>query len=429
MAPVMADAPHIFVSGGTDDLRSARAAVEAVIAAEGGVPLAHEQKGRDTAAFCAPMIEILSKIDFVIHLVGQNYGEEPDTRLPGEPRRSFSQLEYDFCTLHKRKVRVVICGERFPYDLTMPEDMEKQRLQEVHRRFLQSGNRTYQVVGSLGDLERCVRRLVQNPNPVEKSPLAAKRRLPWWSSGAAALVVLGASLLIAHFRVHRPEPGSEVLAAPAPPPAAATPETVSSASEDTPKTAELLPATPPVAPPPSSPPAPARITPSTPARPADPPAAPVADNTAITEDVRRDVLKRIAAAPGISHEKKDKLSQAIERAQDMRRLVVLPFDTGIARLSPHDEARAIELFESREMKEFRDDITAIFVILGFADVRGGVMRNRALSESRAQSVQSLMAGRGKIANIIHPFGMGETEMLDANNLAKNRIAEIWAVRP
>ncbi|MEO8352156.1 MAG: hypothetical protein ABI680_10540 [Chthoniobacteraceae bacterium] len=424
----MADAPHIFVSGGTEDLRSACAAVQAVIVAEGGHPLTHEQKGHDTAAFCAPMIEMLGKIDFVIHLVGRNYGGEPETRLPGEPRRSFSQLEYDFCTLHKRKICVVICGDRFPYDLTMPEEMEKQRLQEVHRKFLQSGNRKYQVVGSLGDLERCVRRLVHNPDSVEKIAPVTKRSIsPWWF-GTAAAIVFGASVLMARRWFHHhgswPAVRTELTA----PMADAPPSRDPKAPDDIGGEKEPVPAPAPVPPSPAAP-SPAKIAPSVPAAPADPPSAPVADNTMITEEIRRDVLKRIAAAPGISPEKKDKLSHAIERAQEMRRVVVLPFDTGIGHLSADNETRALGLFEDPEMLDFRDDITVIFVVLGFADVRGGVMRNRALSEARAKSVQELMAGPGKFANIVHPFGMGETEMLDANNLAKNRIAEIWAVRP
>ena len=54
----------------------------------------------------------------------------------------------------------------------------------------------------------------------------------------------------------------------------------------------------------------------------------------------------------------------------MRRLLVLPFATASSRLEPADERRLNELLQTAEMSAFREDLTCIFVLLGFADMRG-----------------------------------------------------------
>jgi len=79
--------------------------------------------------------------------------------------------------------------------------------------------------------------------------------------------------------------------------------------------------------------------------------------------------------------------------------------------------------------KFRDDLTAVFVVLGFADGKGSEKTNFDVSERRAKSVVDYMEKQCGIKNVTHSVAMGGTNLVDKNNAAKNRIAEIWAVLP
>ena len=162
---------------------------------------------------------------------------------------------------------------------------------------------------------------------------------------------------------------------------------------------------------------------------AEPPSTAIADDDPVTETTRAQILARIDLLPDVPASKKDKLYHAVRHAQEMRRLLVLPFETESSRLSAADERRLNELLQTPEVRAFRDDLTCIFVLLGFADIRGGRAYNLDLSTERARAVRELMAGTGGIKNVIHPVGMGATTLLDEQQLAKNRIVEIWGVRP
>ena len=52
----------------------------------------------------------------VIHLAGGCYGFEPQERSPTEPRRSYTQLEYDIARELKKPLYTFLCAPDFPYD-------------------------------------------------------------------------------------------------------------------------------------------------------------------------------------------------------------------------------------------------------------------------------------------------------------------------
>ena len=96
--------PEIFVSATSGDLRSCRQLIkEALLTAR------------------------IADCDAVIHLAGEVYGAEPHER--SEPRRSYTQLEYEIARELKKPVYVFVYGEEFLYDPHEPEDDERRTLQ------------------------------------------------------------------------------------------------------------------------------------------------------------------------------------------------------------------------------------------------------------------------------------------------------------
>lgn len=183
-------------------------------------------------------------------------------------------------------------------------------------------------------------------------------------------------------------------------------------------------------PPPVPPVTPPTGTDSTPtvadAAPAGPPKA---DNTPVTEDVRAEVLKRIDAMPNIAPEKKDKLYNSVRRAREMRRLVMVPFASGARSLPPGDQANVRNILGSAEVMKFRDDLTAVFVVLGFADSKGDDKSNLIISGDRAKNVKDFMVNQCGVKNVTHDVAMGSSKLVDERRLEKNRIVEIWTVLP
>ena len=233
---------------------------------------------------------------------------------------------------------------------------------------------------------------------------------------AAALLLLGAGGFFVVKKILGkpqavPEQAGEVL-------------TETSEMPETSPTPEPDPVTPPVPPTPSgtTDPAPAVAD----AAPAGPPKA---DNTPVTEDVRAEVLKRIDAMPNIAPEKKDKLYNSVRRAREMRRIVVVPFASGARTLPAGDQANVKNILNSAEIMKFRDDLTAVFVVLGFADSKGDDKSNLVISGERAKNVKDFMVNQCGVKNVTHDVAMGSSTLVDERRLEKNRIVEIWTVLP
>jgi outer membrane protein OmpA-like peptidoglycan-associated protein len=145
--------------------------------------------------------------------------------------------------------------------------------------------------------------------------------------------------------------------------------------------------------------------------------------------VKAEVLTRVDLMPNVSSSNKDKLYQAVERARSMGKILTIPFASGKTEMAPADlEALKTEL-EKPAIARLREDPTAVFVILGYADPKGDAKKNITYSQARADAVLKAMRDRLGIINVMHTIGMGGSKLLDADNLEKNRIVEIWAVLP
>jgi outer membrane protein OmpA-like peptidoglycan-associated protein len=175
-------------------------------------------------------------------------------------------------------------------------------------------------------------------------------------------------------------------------------------------------------------PGPVKSTPEPPV-PEPAPGPVVQDNTPVTPDVRKEVLARIDEMPDLTPEKKDRLYNAVQRAREMRKIIEIPFASGQSRIQRPATDEVKRIAESPEVTKFRDDLTAIFVVLGFADIKGNKAQNYTISKDRANSVKDHLERNCNIKNIIHAVPMGSSTLVDKNNTAKNRIVEIWTVLP
>lgn len=145
--------------------------------------------------------------------------------------------------------------------------------------------------------------------------------------------------------------------------------------------------------------------------------------------VKAEVLTRVDQMPNVSGSNKDKLYMAVEKARKMGKIITIPFSSGKSDLSATDVQQLKAELDKPEIVALRGDPTAVFVILGYADPKGDAKKNISISEARAETVRRNMKDKCEVINVMHTVGMGGSKLVDAQNLEKNRIVEIWAVLP
>jgi outer membrane protein OmpA-like peptidoglycan-associated protein len=145
--------------------------------------------------------------------------------------------------------------------------------------------------------------------------------------------------------------------------------------------------------------------------------------------MRDDVLARIDLTPNLTQANRDKLYNDMERARRMGMVVRIPFSSGKTGLTASDIQSLKEVLETPSLMKLRDDPTAVFVVLGYADTKGDQTKNLPISQKRADSVTEAMRVKCNVANVMHAVAMGGTTLHDSASLEKNRVVEVWAVLP
>jgi outer membrane protein OmpA-like peptidoglycan-associated protein len=146
--------------------------------------------------------------------------------------------------------------------------------------------------------------------------------------------------------------------------------------------------------------------------------------------VKDEVLKRIDLMPTISEDDKDKLYASVERARQMGKILTISFPSGHVAVSPSDVDQLRAALASAQLQPFTKDPTCVFVILGFADLKGDEKTNLRISTQRAQSVLNALAGQCGILNVMHAVGMGGSTLFgNEQDAERNRVVEVWAVLP
>lgn len=148
-----------------------------------------------------------------------------------------------------------------------------------------------------------------------------------------------------------------------------------------------------------------------------------------TKQVKDEVLKRIDLMPNVSQANKDKLYASVQRARSMGKVLTIPFASGKTTFAPSDVQALKAQLETPELLKLRDDPTAVFVLLGYADPKGDAKKNLEVSQNRADAVLATMRDKCGVINVMHSVAMGGSTLVDAEKLEKNRIVEVWAVLP
>jgi len=144
---------------------------------------------------------------------------------------------------------------------------------------------------------------------------------------------------------------------------------------------------------------------------------------------REDVLKRINAMPKFTAEEKKRLSEKMETARSMERLLVIRFDIGQTALSRAATDDMMKRLKSKEVDDKISDPTVVFVVAGYADAAGDPKKNLQISQQRADNVTKALKEKTNLLNVVHSVGMGSTDLLDSKRADQNRAVEIWAVAP
>ena len=190
--------PEVFISATSADLRTCRQIAKEALLTLGCVPV--EQTNFPPAA--STVREMLrtriAQCSAVVHIAGECYGAEPTERKEGEPRRSYTQLEYEIARELKKQVYVFVCGADFPYDVHAPESDELRDLQDAHRSRLQAGDHLFTPVENRDELTVRVHALQTR---VERLVIDNNRWRKWVGLGVGTGLVLAATLGVWQWRV------------------------------------------------------------------------------------------------------------------------------------------------------------------------------------------------------------------------------------
>jgi outer membrane protein OmpA-like peptidoglycan-associated protein len=147
------------------------------------------------------------------------------------------------------------------------------------------------------------------------------------------------------------------------------------------------------------------------------------------EDTRKEVLTRVDLMHNLSDKEKDQLYAQIERARGFTKIALIPFQSGRSAPGSAQIDDLVKRIQDPEVQKLLSDPTVALIFVGYADTQGDVAGNLEISRTRAESVQKMVSGRLKLANLMHSVGMGGQELFDKTNRDKNRVVEVWAVQP
>ncbi len=182
----MGGPPKVFISAVSGDLGSVRQLVKEALLTMDCFPVEQTNFTPDHRTVVEMLEEKIAGCQAVIHIVGMRYGVEPRTRT--DPRRSYTQIEYDIACRLKKRVYVFACPEDFPYDeAPEPEDAEKQSLQLAHRADLLESDRLKYKVTNSGEVREKVKELQVELDGLRVRIRSNTRRI----YGLAAAILLG----------------------------------------------------------------------------------------------------------------------------------------------------------------------------------------------------------------------------------------------
>ena len=150
---------EVFISATTRELRSYREEVKNALLTLGIFPIEQTNFRLAHGPLTAKLRSLIAPCDAVIHLAGFYYGAEPSQRLSGEPRRSYTQIEYDVARELRNPLFLFLAAENCEFDDGPEQSEEERTLQLAHRRVIEKCDDVYYSFANHEDLARLVREL------------------------------------------------------------------------------------------------------------------------------------------------------------------------------------------------------------------------------------------------------------------------------
>ena len=172
---------EVFISATTRELRSYREEVKNALLTLGIFPIEQTNFRLAYGPLTAKLRSLIAQCDAVIHLAGFYYGAEPSQRPSGEPRRSYTHIEYDVARELRNPLFLFLATENCGFD-DSPEQSEGERtLQLAHRHAIEECDDVYYWFANHEDLARLVRELELPARNAEAPPRVVN--LPYNSLG------------------------------------------------------------------------------------------------------------------------------------------------------------------------------------------------------------------------------------------------------
>src|SRR6202048_5105680 len=172
---------EVFISATTRELRSYREEVKNALLTLGIFPIEQTNFRLAHGPLTAKLRSLIAPCDAVIHLAGFHYGAEPPQRPPVEPRRSYTQIEYDVARELRNPLFLFLAAENCEFDDSPEQSEEERTLQLAHRRPIEKCDDVYYSFANHKDLARLVRELELPDRSVEAPRRAVN--LPYNSLG------------------------------------------------------------------------------------------------------------------------------------------------------------------------------------------------------------------------------------------------------
>ena len=150
---------EVFISATTRELRSYRDEVKNALLTLGIFPIEQTNFRLAHGPLTAKLRSLIAPCDAVIHLAGFFYGAEPSQCPSGEPRRSYTQIEYDVARELRKPLFLFLAAESCRFDDSPEQSEEERTLQLAHRRAIEQCDDVYYSFANHEDLARLVREL------------------------------------------------------------------------------------------------------------------------------------------------------------------------------------------------------------------------------------------------------------------------------
>jgi len=155
----LAEHAEVFISATSRDLGSYRREIRDALLTLKIFPIEQTNFALAAGPLTQRLRELIEPCNAVIHLAGLYYGAEPPQRLPEQPRRSYTQLEYDVARELGKPVYLFFAAEGCAFDALPEEGEEERALQRAHRRAIEQCGDLYYPFTTREELRSRVREL------------------------------------------------------------------------------------------------------------------------------------------------------------------------------------------------------------------------------------------------------------------------------